>query len=229
MSGAAVPPPPGGDATGADGGDVAGLARELDLLRRRVDALASSVDGVPGRVEELAGVVVRLSDTLATFTARKSAPVAPSWLLAPADDGAVAGLLDELGRWLGLVFVRYPDGASALPECWMWHPAVVEELLWLMHAWCAAYQGANASVAGAGDWHDRQRPGVVARLRKMVGSCSIEAHQTRPGWQAESTGPTQAPGLTHTALIVSWWARHRDETAPEPAPGPSRPIGGALG
>lgn len=227
MTGAAVPPPPGGAMNGER--DVAAVARELDLLRRRVDVLSSSVDGVPERVEELAGTVARLSDTLATVAARNRAPVAPSWLLAPADDGPVAELLDELGGWLGAVFLRYPDGTSALSECWMWHPSVVEELLWLMHAWCAAYQGSTASVSAAGDWHDRQRPGVVARIRKTVGSCSIEAHQTRPGWPAESTAPPQVPGLMHMALIVGWWAGNRDKSAPEPAPARQRPIGGALG
>lgn len=232
MSGATFPPPPGsGDDTGED---LAGLARELDLVRRRVEALSSSVDGVPGRVEDLAQVVARLSDTLATVAARHRAPVAPSWLLAPADQGEVGALLDGLGGWLAVVFLRYPDAASALPECWMWHASVVEELLWLMHAWSAAYQGANASVAAAGDWHDRQRPGVVARIRKAAGSCSIEAHRTRPGWPADPTGPVPTPGLEHTALIVGWWAAHRDKNAPEPpatrrGTNESGPIGGALG
>ena len=70
------------------------------------------------------------------------------------------------------MFLRYPDGVAVLPECWLWHPDVVEELLWLMHAWRAAYEGRGASVQLAGDWHDRQRPGVVRRVRTAVGSCS---------------------------------------------------------
>ena len=38
--------------------------------------------------------------------------------------------LAELGEWLRVVYLRYPDAASGLPECWLWHPDVVEELLW---------------------------------------------------------------------------------------------------
>ena len=102
--------------------------------------------------------------------------------MLPTDDELARRVLGELVAWLELVYLRYPDAAQGLPECWCWHPDVVEELLWLMHAWLAAYQGTAASVGLAADWHDRHRPGVVRRLRGSVGSCSIEAHQTREGW-----------------------------------------------
>lgn len=203
---------------------VAGLAREVDVLRRRVDAL----DPLDGRVERLEEMAARTADTLKTVIGRKAKPPAPSWLLAPTDLGEVEGLVDELTAWLGAVFLRYPDGATAVPECWLWHPDVVEELLWLMYAWLAAYQGPDASVSAAGDWHDRQRPGVVARVRKSAGSCSIEAHQTRPGWSAPGGAPVPVPGLEHAAAITGWWARHRDQAPPEPAPAAASPIGGAL-
>lgn len=218
------PAPDGGDRPGAD---VAGLVREVDLLRRQVDGVAESTSGLPERVEEIAGLVAKLTDALAAATARRRPEPAPSWLLAPSEPDDVRALLQELCAWLVAVFLRYPDGRSALPECWLWHPDVVEELLWLMHAWCAAYQGANASVSAAGDWHDRQRPGVVGRMRKAAGSCSPERHQTRPGWPAEPSDPTEAPGREHVELIVGWWAARRDQSAPEPDP--VRPIGGALG
>ena len=225
MTGPRIPPAPDGDRSG----DVlSGLARELDLVRRRVDTVAEATEGLPGRVEEIAGLVAKLTDALAAVTARRRAEPAPSWLLAPSDPEELRGLVEELGSWLAAVFLRYPDGAQVVPECWLWHPDVVEELLWLMHAWCAAYQGATASVGAAGDWHDRQRPGVVARLRKSVGSCSIERHQARPGWSDVPSSPAEVPGLGHTGRIVDWWATGRDQPPPEPAgvPGPS---GGGLG
>jgi hypothetical protein len=90
-------------------------------------------------------------------------------------------MLGELAGWLHAVFLRYPDGVAVLPECWLWHPDVVEELLWLMCAWRAAYEGRGASVQLAGDWHDRQRPGVIRRVKTAAGSCSPERHQSRPG------------------------------------------------
>ncbi|ALE82471.1 hypothetical protein [Pseudonocardia sp. HH130629-09] len=205
---------------------LAGLARQIDELRRRVDGL----DPVPGRVDELGRLVSQMADTLATLAARRRPMPAPSWLVAPTGEAEVGALLDELTAWLATVFLRYPDAASVMPECWLWHPDVVEELLWLMHAWCAAYQGSDASVSAAGDWHDRQRPGVIARIRKAAGSCSIECHQTRPNWPAENRPPPVVPGLAHTALIVGWWATRRDQPAPEPAiPTGARPFGGALG
>jgi hypothetical protein len=112
---------------------------------------------------------------------------------------------------------------AGLPECWCWHPDIVEELLWLMHAWCAAYQGANASVTLAGDWHDRQRPGVVRRVRAVAGTCSRENHQTRPGWQRGSTDtPPVVPSADAITLIAAWWGPARDEQAPEPEAGPRR-------
>ena len=116
------------------------------------------------------------------------------------------------------MYLRYPDGEQVLPLCWMWHPDVVEELLWLMHAWCAAYQGADASVAAAGEWHDRQRPGVVNRLRKSVGSCSLERHQTREGWPDPPGGAIAVPGIEAAGPLAAWWALRRDQVAPEPIP-----------
>lgn len=205
-----------------DGGGLglAGLARELDTLRRQVDGL----EPLPQRVDELARLVGQLSEALAAVTARRRIPAAPSWLMAPTDPDEVTRLLDELCAWLAAVLLRYPDTAQVLPECWLWHPDVVEELLWLMHAWCAAYQGPGASVGAAGDWHDRQRPGVIARIRKSAGSCSPEAHQTRPGWSAPPGAPPAVPGRDAVAVIARWWADGRDTSPPEPAT--PDPVGG---
>jgi hypothetical protein len=225
MTGPRIPPSPD---SGGPSDVLPGLARELDLVRRRVDTLAEATEGLPERVEEIAGLVAKLTDALAAVTARRRSEPAPSWLLAPSDPDELRALVEELGSWLTAVFLRYPDGAQVLPECWLWHPDVVEELLWLMHAWCAAYQGAAASVGAAGDWHDRQRPGVVARLRKSVGSCSVERHQTRPGWSDVPCAPAEVPGLGHTARIVDWWAVGRDQPPPEPA-GVPEASGGELG
>ena len=197
---------------------LAGLAREVDGLRRGLEAVA----GVPTRMDDLARTVAQLADAIAAVPARPGPTVAPSWLAAPADPQVIAGLLEELTSWLYAVFLRYPDGTAALPECWLWHPDVVEELLWLMQAWRAAYEGRGASVQLAGDWHDRQRPGVVRRVRQAAGSCSRENHQTRAGWHNQPGGATAVPSLDAAASIASWWAHGRDEPGPEPARRPDQ-------
>lgn len=207
----------GSDASGyASSEALAGLAREVEGVRRELEAVAD----VPARVQSLTDAVAQLSDAVAVIAAVPARPgptPAPSWLAAPDDVEAVGRVLAELCEWLRRVFLRYPDGATVLPACWMWHPDVVEELLWLMHAWLAAYQGKGATVQAAGDWHDRQRPGVVRRLRLSVGSCSVENHQARPGRPAPPTA-VPVPGLDARASIARWWATARNHPAPEPAP-----------
>ncbi|NMH97978.1 hypothetical protein HF526_11740 [Pseudonocardia sp. K10HN5] len=212
-------PRPAKDGEFARADALAGLAREVEGLRRAVDPLRE----VGGRVEDLARLVGQLADALAAVTARPGPTPAPSWLMAPTDPAAVERVLGELCAWLHAVYLRYPDAAASLPECWLWHPDVVEELVWLMHAWCAAYQGKQASVALAGDWHDRQRPGVVRRIRATAGSCSWERHQTRPEWDQRLRGAVAVPGVDAVASIAGWWAARRDDPAPEPTPAP---VGG---
>ena len=196
---------------------VAGLARELEGLRRTVDPLRALDD----RVDHLARLVNQLADTLTALSTRPGSTPAPTWLLLPADAQLARRMLDELVTWLAAVYLRYPDAAAALPQCWCWHPDVIEELLWLMHAWLAAYQGPSASIALAGDWHDRLRPGVVRRVRQAAGSCSLENHITRPGWVRHTGDAPEVPGLTALPLIASWWGTRRDQTAPEPQPSQS--------
>ena len=96
-----------------------------------------------------------------------------SWLLAD-DPEQARGDLADLVEWLGSAYLRYPG--AALPSCWLWHPAVVEELWWLRNAHRAAYTGEGASWRDAGDWHDRQRPGVVKRVSGAVGDCELARH-----------------------------------------------------
>jgi hypothetical protein len=192
---------------------LAGLAREVDGLRRGLDPLA----GVPTRVDDLARTVTKLADALSAAPPRPGPTPAPSWFTASDDAEAASVLLEGLCEWLRRVFLRYPDGAALLPECWLWHPDVVEELLWLQHAWLAAYEAKGAAVQLAGDWHDRQRPGVVRRLRAAVGSCSKERHQTRAGWGDGPQGAAAVPGVDAVSTIAGWWSTSRDDPAPEPA------------
>jgi hypothetical protein len=67
-----------------------------------------------------------------------------------------------------------------------------------------------------GDWHDRQRPGVVRRIRAVAGTCSLEAHQ--PGGDRHR-GPEPVPLAEAIHGIGQWWATGRDAMAPAPDEG----------
>jgi hypothetical protein len=168
---------------------------------------------VPARLDELAELVAQLAEATATAAAA-SAVGAPSWLDLPTEVDTAQAVLAELIRWLEVVYLRYPDAAQGLPDCWLWHPDVVEELLWLMHAWLAAYRDDKAPVSLAGDWHDRYRPGVVRRITTTTGRCSLENHQPRDG-QPLPGGPA-VPGAEAAEQIATWWATTRTDPPPEP-------------
>jgi hypothetical protein len=199
----------GHGAAAASAAAVAGLAREVETLRKAVRAAGE----LHTRVDELARLVAALSEQVATQHGPSARPAAPSWLDLPTDLGAARDLLAELTGWLATVYLRYPDAAAAFPECWAWHPEVIEELLWCRQAWHAAYRHDTATATAAGDWHDRQRPGVVRRIKTYAGTCSLEAHQPHNGRSTSTT-----PVLLRDALepIAAWWATHRSQPAPEP-------------
>jgi hypothetical protein len=194
---------------------VAGLARAVEALERRVDDLAP----INGRVDEVAAMLTRLAHQV-TAAKSKGGPsmVAPSWLdlgtqPGPSDTTADAeDILAMLTGWIAGIYLRYSD--ARLPDCWLWHPDVVEELLWLHAAWIAAYDP-DAPVGAVGDWHDRQRPGVVARIKTYAGLCSLEAHQ--PGQDRHQPAPA-APTTDAMPAIAAWWARDRHQPGPQPTP-----------
>jgi hypothetical protein len=190
------------------GSTVAGLAREVEQLQRRLAGLAH----LPGRVDRLAGTVTELADTVAGGKPSGPSQVAPSWLdIEAVDMVAATDILTRLAGWISGVYLRYSD-ARHLPECWLWHPDVVEELLWLHAAWIAAYEP-EAPPTAVGDWHDRQRPGVVARVRQCAGMCSLDAH--RDGGEAHVGAPA-APTPDAVPAIAEWWTTSRDQPAPAP-------------
>lgn len=199
----------------ADAAAVAGLAHEVEQLRRTVDELAR----LPGELAQLAATVASLSDAVGGGARRESPAGAPSWLAYPsdADDPAATTaartLLTALAEWVRAVYLRYQDAVSRFPECWLWHPDVVEELLWLRAAWQAAY-ALGASINAAGDWHDRQRPMVVHRIRDYAGVCSLEAHQA--GRSEHRPSPT-VPHPEAIDAIAQWWTTRRTEPAPPPS------------
>jgi hypothetical protein len=189
---------------------VAGLAREVEALRRAVEPLPGRNSEVGEQVTRLAAQVRELAETVARKNARAEKVAAPSWLASPSDVDSVAALLDGLLKWMTTVYLRYSDAVAALPACWLWHPEVVEELVWLMHAWIAAYDDEGASALAAGDWHDRYRPGVVRRIKVAAGTCSLESH-------ADPHGGPRVPLVEAAESIIEWWGAARTQAAPVPS------------
>ena len=198
-----------------DGPEVAGLAREVEVLRR-------DLRGVRARVEQIASALAVLAESKAATRGGTPAAETPSWLDAPRDPGRSAEnsraardaerLLANLASWVGGIYLRYSD-ARGLPECWLWHPDVVEELLWLHAAWLEAHQP-DVPVNAVGDWHDRQRPGVVKRIREFAGFCSLESHLL--GGEMHVRAPI-APVPDAVPVIAAWWAVARADPAPVPS------------
>ena len=184
---------------------VVGLAREVETIRRALDETATTSE-----LDRLAQVVSDLADAISPKNT-DALPAVPSWLAIARDEQATRPLLEDLTGWLGTVYLRYADAARTLPECWLWHPDVVEELLWLMYAWLAAYDEAEGSVRTAGDWHDRHRPGVVRRIGDYARACSLENHLPDRAAKAPSVPVEDA-----AEAIALWWAQARDDRAPAP-------------
>ncbi|WP_239154264.1 hypothetical protein [Amycolatopsis sp. FDAARGOS 1241] len=196
---------------------VWGLAREVEGLRTQFEdqvgelrAKVEPLTAMPEKVSTLARTVRAIADQLAG--AEGEVP-SWSWLDLPADLDRAQAMLTDLTVWLRRIFLRYPDAAGVLPECWMWHPDIVEELLWLAAAWHTAYRDEDATVARAADWHDRYRPGVVRRIKGSAGGCSLENHEDGGPLHRPAPRVPMGEGLAPIAL---WWAEERDNPAPVP-------------
>jgi hypothetical protein len=177
---------------------IAALARQLERLETKIDGY--DIEGLHQGVHDLATTVAGLADELAELAhmSDDSEKPAPSWLSPsePVREGEATALLSQLTRWARRVYVRYAD--AALPECWLWHPEVIEELVWLRSAWISAYHGPMASAQRAADWHDRQRPGVARRIRAAASSCSLREHLDQPP-------PAVVPAGDAAPAIAAWW------------------------
>lgn len=192
---------------------VAGLVREVEALRKAVRKVA----GLPGQVEQVAATLAQALDEFAA-TGRGVDPVRPvSWIGETTDPTRAAQALEELADWVGRVYLRYPLAARELPDCWLWHPDMVEELAWLQQAWQAAYSPDTGTVGAAADWHDRYRPGAVARIRAAnFDSCSLENHLNPDRPIAAVT----VPGAGSVGPVAIWWSTGRDHAQP-PLPTPA--------
>lgn len=166
-------------------------------------AFGRQLERTTHRVDDLDELLTQLATDVATLVSRTGphddGGPPRSWLLTEDPAQAVEDLQD-LTEWLGRVYLRYPG--AALPSCWAWHPAVVEELWWLRQAHREAYAPGTRSVAKAGDWHDRQRPGVAQRLQPITRDCDLSRH-TADGDRIQD--PPQASLSGDVGWVAGHW------------------------
>lgn len=186
------------------------LAVDVTVLARSLDTRVHPFDGTPGRAS---GGPSNGASGRATGEREMR-----SWLLADDHGQAVTDLAD-LAVWMDAVYLRYRD--ATVPSCWLWHPEVVEELWWLRCAHTDAYDCETGSWLRVGDWHDRQRPGVVRRITRAVGSCELALHVTDPSHPGRLTStstdvspPAPAPLASAVAQVAAAWTAAR--ATPEP-------------
>lgn len=181
-------------------------------------AMSAKLERTGRRVDDLAELVHKLGADITRHLTTKSPasggpgdqPGVRAWLLAEDPEQAEADMADLIG-WLDRVYLAYPE--AMLPTCWLWHPAMVEELWWLRRAHSEAYHPQAESWVRAGDWHDRLRPNVVRRIRKAAVACEVSLHS--PG--KEQAHPTPLTPLTSAAAaLAAWAAAGRPHPAPEP-------------
>ncbi|WP_051342553.1 hypothetical protein [Pseudonocardia spinosispora] len=138
----------------------------------------AEVRNLAGQVAELQQQMRQLAQHLITNNPEKApAQELVSWLTITDPDEATT-VLEQLRVWLEQVYLRYPK--AELPDCWAWHPDVVEELWWLRNTWCEAYSGDEPSWQKVGDWHERYRPGALARITTATGTCGLDVHARTP-------------------------------------------------
>jgi hypothetical protein len=190
----------------APAGDVAALGRELERISRRVSRIDEQVREIS---EQIAAIPAPPSPAPAPSVDVDEVEPLPSWLLLTSWHNAHA-LMESLRVWVAQVYLRYPN--TQLATCWAWHPDVVEELWWLQNTWSEAYFGPKPSWQKAGDWHDRQRPGVTRRINDTIGSCGLDRHQGR-GAQTAPHVPLE-DGLPH--VVTAWATPSHADWPPEP-------------
>lgn len=191
---------------------VAGLGREVEAAKIAQARLAGKTTVLELK-EQLTNLADQVAELPNLMPAAEPAEVRPvdSWLARLPGTFTPAEILADLTGWVGDIYLRYNDAATELPECWLWHPEIIEELLWLMQAWRAAYFG-KTSIRAVADWHDRHRPGVVRRITGYAGTCSLDNHhQNRAADRI-----VELPAADAAEAIAAWWAGDHDQPAPEP-------------
>lgn len=194
--------------------DVEDLGRRLRQVEKTAAQAADDAGQARRAVVDVANMVTsRLATTSGSpAAAGGSAGERVPWLAADDIDAARRDVADLIG-WLRDVYLHYDD--ATLPDCWLWHPGIVAELMALRDVWAAAHYGDQASPQRVMDWHDGYRPRTVRRVRELLTGCSLDRHA--PGGDREYR-PTRVPGVDMSGELVAWWVQtHGSSAAPSPS------------
>ena len=184
------------------------LGRELERATRRlttVEALTGQLDLMLRQLAANVALLVPMPDE-----PEDASPPVRSWLAVDDPTQARADLADLID-WVRAVYVRYPG--AALPSCWLWHPAVIEELWWLRHTHHGAYHGQSACWRDVADWHDRHRPGVTRRIAAALADCELSRH-IPAGDRHQAAASALVPLAAAAAQVAERWATHRGTPDP---------------
>ena len=203
------------DNNSANGGNGAGPDPRIVALGRTTERTARRVGELDAMLRRLAADVLALAKAQTNGPAgggdgEADGPGVRSWLLAADPDQTRTDVADLI-VWLRQVYLRYTD--AALPSCWLWHADVVEELWWLRQAHAEAFHPETGSWRAVGDWHDRQRPNLVRRLRPLVNKCELSLHA--PG-QEHSGPPAAVPLAAHADAVAYEWSTSAGRQVPPP-------------
>lgn len=192
-----------GSALGEVRGELARITGRLDTTDARVDELRSSLT-------ELAEYVAELQADEET----SPPPAAPCWV--DLDPAQLEQAWKALVVWVDQVLaLRYPHALATIPPCWPAHPAMVEELSWLHQSWVAAFRHKSRRVRQAADFHDRDLPGVLARIHERGKDCRGTAgvvlkHQPTEVRDGPPTSPDHLTD-THRADVATAHRRQKRE------------------
>ncbi|WP_103383426.1 hypothetical protein [Pseudonocardia dioxanivorans] len=192
--------------TAVAGGEGSGELRALvqDLAARHTELASAVSEGLAPELgalrqfttEELARQRQQLNEVLQALSRERNPPV--DWPQLTAAQARHQWAV--LARWIAEVLVPwYEVTREELPDCWALHRPVVIELSWLRSAHVQAYAPTSPPHV-AGEWHQRWRPGVIARLAQV-----IDRRLCRPGEhlvpQGESRGGQPVPPRSGERLI----------------------------
>jgi hypothetical protein len=157
--------------------------------------------GWSDETREMWGRLRQLADGLMALSAPGGRESNRAWLLLVGEEPEeLAERLTDLVGWLDAVYLRYPG--TELPSCWMAHPWVVEELLWLRGYHAQAY-GPQGGPVPQGMWHDQSLPRLAERIRKEIATCDLAKHV--PAGQADKA-PLAAPLAGHIQAFAEAWS-----------------------
>lgn len=176
---------------------------DVEVLTERLLALEADV-------AVLAEGHLHHSEQLVALTSQRDPSRVRSYL-QETDEESARLLLEDVAAWAGQVWVQYPDGR--LPECWLYHPPIVEELVAVMGAHRACFRKGGTWGQFA-DWHHRLRPAAAERIRKYAPSCAPSVHQ--PGEKFDAAAVPVVPRTEDISSVAAHWIT--TGTAPYPTP-----------